>query len=173
MTRFQYKTAIDITEDVIFMSRVRIDPDTGFWNWTHTLFSNGYARIKRYGKDQGAHRYAYEKRHGKVSDELFLDHLCRNPKCVNPKHLEPVTPFENQRRGLTFTAAKVAQTHCLRWHPLSGDNLFMRRNGHRACWICHVARTRKSQSAPKAKARHAELERIRRSKKNKKEGITK
>lgn len=29
-----------------------------------------------------------------------IDHLCRNPACCNPKHLEPVTGAENRRRGL-------------------------------------------------------------------------
>jgi hypothetical protein len=28
-----------------------------------------------------------------------LDHLCRNPKCVNPNHLEVVTRSENLRRS--------------------------------------------------------------------------
>lgn len=30
---------------------------------------------------------------------MQLDHLCRNPACCNPSHLEPVTPKENTRRG--------------------------------------------------------------------------
>jgi hypothetical protein len=30
---------------------------------------------------------------------MHLDHLCRNPRCVNPDHLQPVTNFENARRG--------------------------------------------------------------------------
>ena len=41
--RSQYKTAKDITDDVVFMSRVRIDETTGCWVWTATLFTKGYA----------------------------------------------------------------------------------------------------------------------------------
>jgi hypothetical protein len=28
-----------------------------------------------------------------------MDHLCKNKMCVNPDHLEPVSPAENVRRG--------------------------------------------------------------------------
>jgi HNH endonuclease len=45
-----------------------------------------------------AHRLAYTLAHGSVPEGLELDHLCRVPRCINPDHLEPVTPSENQRR---------------------------------------------------------------------------
>lgn len=32
------------------------------------------------------------------ADRPQLDHLCRRYRCVNPRHLEPVTHAENQRR---------------------------------------------------------------------------
>ena len=47
-----------------------------------------------------AHRALYENVNGPVPYGLQLDHLCRVPSCVNPDHLEPVTPAENCRRGV-------------------------------------------------------------------------
>ena len=70
------------------------DPDTGCWVWQRAMTRGGY------GFRQGpAHRYVYERERGPIPDDLTLDHLCRNPGCVNPDHLEPVTSAENTRRG--------------------------------------------------------------------------
>jgi hypothetical protein len=41
----------------------------------------------------------YEQHFGSIPENLELDHLCRNPACVRPDHLEPVTHLENLRRG--------------------------------------------------------------------------
>ena len=46
-----------------------------------------------------AHRLYYERRKGAIPPDRQIDHLCRVPACVNPDHLEPVTPAENIRRG--------------------------------------------------------------------------
>jgi hypothetical protein len=48
---------------------------------------------------QQAHRIAYEAFRGPIAAGLEIDHLCRNPRCCNPVHLEPVTHRENVRRG--------------------------------------------------------------------------
>lgn len=45
------------------------------------------------------HRIAYQYSVGPIGKGLHLDHLCRVRICVNPGHLEPVTPQENIRRG--------------------------------------------------------------------------
>lgn len=34
-----------------------------------------------------------------VPDGMVADHLCNNPPCINPEHLEIVTIAENVRRG--------------------------------------------------------------------------
>lgn len=77
-----------------------VDPETGCWNWSKTLTSNGYGVIKKQGFRQlMAHRFIYQRERGPVPDHLDMDHLCRNRACVNPDHLEPVSRSENLRRG--------------------------------------------------------------------------
>lgn len=36
---------------------------------------------------------------GPIPADHDIDHVCGNSLCVNPAHLEPVTPHENRRRG--------------------------------------------------------------------------
>ncbi len=45
------------------------------------------------------HKLNYERKYGPVPPGLQLDHLCRVRNCVNPDHVEPVTPAENIRRS--------------------------------------------------------------------------
>lgn len=79
-----------------------VDPTTGCWLWDHHTSDKGYGQLRERssGRTIKAHRYFYELHRGPIPDGLHLDHLCRNPRCVNPDHLEPVTNGENQRRGI-------------------------------------------------------------------------
>ena len=83
-----------------------VDAQTGCWVWQR-------ARRGRPGKPygclpegDGAHRVYYERHRGPIPDGLHIDHLCVSQPphtgttlCVNPDHLEPVTPKENRRRA--------------------------------------------------------------------------
>lgn len=87
------------------------DPTTGCWNWVGPTRPNGYGRFGRDGGQISSHRYFWEKENGPVPDGLELDHLCSNPLCCNPSHLEAVTQTENIRRGRAtkLTRSAVAQ----------------------------------------------------------------
>jgi hypothetical protein len=66
-----------------------------------------------------------------------LDLLCRNRRCVNPAHLEPVTTRQNLLRGETFQAANAAKTECPQGHPYDDDNTYPIPNGGgRGCRKC-------------------------------------
>ena len=90
----------------------------------------------------GAHKFSYELVHGPVGDGLELDHLCRNPSCVNPAHLEPVTHRVNTLRGTSPAAEHARQETCSEGHEY--DRLATRGNGRvsRRCSVCDNRRNR-------------------------------
>lgn len=88
-----------------------VDPESGCWHWALSITPRGYGQARRDGH-QSAHRWVYSLLRGPIPEGMQLDHLCRCKDCVNPDHLEPVTPGENTRRGrdnLLFAPAQVRQ----------------------------------------------------------------
>ena len=98
----------------------------GCWEWQNSIQSNGYGKVLYNNKMRWAHRVVYELLVGPIPGNRELDHLCRNPKCVRPEHLEVVTHKENMRRS-PFSAPDFhrAKTHCPSGHPYSGSNLIV------------------------------------------------
>lgn len=70
------------------------------WNWQGSRDRKGYGRFGITAREtRFAHRWAYQQLIGEIPDGLVLDHLCRNPSCVNPWHLQPVTIAVNVQRA--------------------------------------------------------------------------
>lgn len=124
------------------------------WNWTGPISPYGYGIMR--GKDipsRHAHRFGYILLRGPIPDSLVLDHLCRNRRCVNPDHLEPVTNTENVMRGEGFAPKNAAKTHCDAGHEFTPENTYTRsrKQGGRQCKTCTLDRKRERYQARKQK----------------------
>lgn len=141
-----------LTVDRLFAHR-DIDAETGCWNWTGSRVALGYGQISIGGRLKGVHRAAYEALRGAVPDGLVLDHLCRNPSCFNPDHLEPVSHRTNVLRGVSPLAAAARATHCKRGHAFDEENTRVTRTGTRKCRACDRARVKRNYDAARSARR--------------------
>lgn len=121
--------------------------NSGCWEWKAGMNIQGYGRFYDSPKVQAAHRFGYEIVKGKVPDNLQVDHLYRNRKCVNAAHLEAVTPRENTIRGNTLASLNSKKTECIHGHKYTPENTTVVRSNHlkRACKECNRIRSRKQQ----------------------------
>ncbi|MBC7941097.1 MAG: HNH endonuclease, partial [Chitinophagaceae bacterium] len=66
-----------------------------------------------------AHRWSYEAMVGLIPEGLHIDHLCSVRACVNPYHLDPVTPRVNVQRS-----RPTRSTHCNHGHEFTAANTY-------------------------------------------------
>lgn len=121
----------------------KVDADGDCWVWMAGRTADGYGRFRADQETRVlAHRWSYEILVGEIQLGFQLDHLCKNPPCVNPDHLQPVPPRENVRRS-SVRSRNVSKTHCPQGHPYSGENL-IKSGSRRSCRVCKIASGRRS-----------------------------
>lgn len=123
-----------------FWEKVKIPKDfnSECWLWTASCDKHGYGKFMerpvrgpKYCGPTLAHRVSFRAFHGyDAPANLDIDHLCRNPNCVNPFHLELVTHKENCNRGSRWTGHS-----CKRGHLWTHENTIHHPKG-RECRIC-------------------------------------
>ena len=114
-----------------FWSKVNKDAENGCWLWTASVSRHGYGKFGKGKQGEGwdrAYRVAYRLVVGPIPEGLEFDHLCRNPSCVNPAHLQLVSHRDNMLRGNTFGAANAFKTHCPQGHPYDLFNTYFHLN---------------------------------------------
>lgn len=141
-----------------FIDKVSPEPNTGCWLWTAST-RNGYGQINDgNGSMVYAHRLSFEMENGPIPSGLHLDHICRVPSCVNPRHLRVVTIQQNLMAPGSLSSAKLnkEKTHCKRGHELTADNTYVDRarpdkpNGSRQCRQCHADNERRYRAERRA-----------------------
>lgn len=117
----------------------KVDATGDCWEWTASRTKAGYGQYWRDGALTTAHRASWEILVGTIPKGFFVDHLCRNPGCVNPDHLEPVPPSVNSQRGITGKHGNYHngnKTCCKRGHEFTPENTRLDSKGGRRCREC-------------------------------------
>lgn len=141
----EYLTAkyISISELIKIFSYIYIHDEvtwsgTPCWIWTGGRQQYGHGIVRWRGRKERVHRLLWAwsvhplPRNQKDGE---LDHLCRNPPCANPLHLEFVSSLENVHRGNTIAGINSRKTHCKRGHLFNEVNTYWW-HGTRKCKPC-------------------------------------
>lgn len=128
----------------------KVEKTKSCWLWTGSYDKDGYGWFWMDGKNLAAHRAVWFLTFGRdsIPADKVTDHICRNRKCVNPKHLRLVSNADNVLIGIGPTAINKRKTHCPRGHALTEDNLVACKLaiGVRVCCICEKVRNRISKA---------------------------
>ena len=77
----------------------KVNKSDSCWLWTGSLARKGYGLFFLWPKSMPAHRFAFQMVNRALMPGEVVDHLCNNPSCVRPAHLEGVSQGKNIRRG--------------------------------------------------------------------------
>lgn len=100
-----------------YWARVDAGPAEVCWEWLGPIsHKGGYAVVIHHSKRVGAHRLSWILTRGPIAPGLVVRHICDNPKCCNPNHLELGTHYDNVQdminRGRRVPSAAKGTRNC-------------------------------------------------------------
>lgn len=137
---------MNISEETIGRFWSKVSKTDSCWVWTDSKSSKGYGRMRVDGEYVLAHRLSVAIDGRPASNDLVVDHICRNRLCVRPDHLRSVTVKVNDHENSVSIVARLAnRTHCNHGHEFSPENTYYakvskKNRTYRVCRTCYRAR---------------------------------
>jgi len=128
----------------IQISTTHFYKDDPCWEWTASINNKGYGIIQFFGARRCASRVMYQLFVEIITPTtLECDHLCKHTQCVNPAHLEAVTPRENKIRSDSWSGINARKTHCDNGHEFNVENTYYAPSApiERKCRACRTTRS--------------------------------
>lgn len=97
-----------------FMSHVK-KLRCGCWVWTGCLDENGYGRFRWRGKTVWVTRFSFAAFKGPIPAHRHINHIippCKHHSCINPDHINLLTPSANSREMYERKKAKEVLAVC-------------------------------------------------------------
>jgi hypothetical protein len=102
-----------------FWDKVKVASTLDCWEWAAAKDGNGYGRFSLAGRNERAHRVAWQLAFGAIPAGLFVLHTCDNTSCVNDAHLYLGTKKDNagDRESRNRGNHAVGKRHGRHTHP--------------------------------------------------------
>jgi hypothetical protein len=116
-----------------FWKRVEKGADP-YWDcseWIPTRNKGRHGSCRWEGRQQGAHRVSWQIHVGPIPDGHEVHHLCLNPCCVNPVHLQVLSPADHRR-----CHPPLIRPECKRGHRYEEGSYRVGKAGERLCLAC-------------------------------------
>lgn len=131
------RTKQDFTAEERFWAKVDKRGPDECWPYLGGPFTNYGLFYPPGGPAVMAHRFSFALVHGPIREGLHIDHTCHtndlscaggptcpHRRCMNPRHMEPVTLIENVARGRSVSAVNASKTHCIHGHEFTPENTY-------------------------------------------------